>query len=217
MEKCYVGHAHINHGSSNVTARYVTLRCGSNRSSHVHCWQNRECSYKRTRCVSALSLSHILMSPQSLLDKFQETLCAFSRTYKILSAMTDNGKHISLSFSSPFSLFTSGSNYMVISNCTTCAFLMSLPEPLFRAAEKEWIAFIESLTDILIQVDPQLPPLPPKDLIRRIYRDVGLLSFSLPLFSSLPPDSFQQRQDPLQTSLFCLLFKNRQKGHLCRL
>ena len=91
MEKCYVGHAHINHGSSNVTARYVTLRCGSNRSSHVHCWQNRECSYKRTRCVSALSLSHILISLQSLPDKFQKTLCAFSRTYKILSAMTDNG------------------------------------------------------------------------------------------------------------------------------
>ena len=140
----------------------------------------------------------------------------FSRTYKILSAMTDNGS-ISLSFSSPFSLFTSGSNYMVISTCTTCAFLMFLPEPLFRAAEKEWIAFIESLTDILIQVDPQLPPLPPKDLIHRIYRDVGLLSFSLPLFSPLPLDSFQQRQDPLQTSLFCLLFKNRQKRHLCRL
>ena len=184
MEK-YVCHAHINHGSSNVTTRNVTLRCGSNRSSHVHCWQNRECSYKRTRCVSALSLSHILMSLQSLLDKFQKTLCAFSRTYKILSAMTDNGS-ISLSFSSPFSLFTSGSNYMVISTCTTCAFLMFLPEPLFRAAEKEWIAFIESLTDILIQVDPQLPPLPPKDLIHRIYRDVGLLSFSLPLFSPLP-------------------------------
>ena len=122
-----------------------------------------------------------------------------------------------LSFSSTFSLFTSGSNYMVISTCTTCAFLMFLPEPLFRAAEKEWIAFIESLTDILIQVDPQLPPLPPKDLIHRIYRDVGLLSFSLPLFSPLPLDSFQQRQDPLQTSLFCLLFKNRQKRHLCRL
>jgi len=215
MEK-YVCHAHINHGSSNVTTRNVTLRCGSNRSSHVHCWQNRECSYKRTRCVSALSLSHILISLQSLPDKFQKTLCAFSRTYKILSAMTDNGS-ISLSFSSPFSLFTSGSNYMVISTCTTCAFLMFLPEPLFRAAEKEWIAFIESLTDILIQVDPQLPPLPPKDLIHRIYRDVGLLSFSLPLFSPLPLDSFQQRQDPLQTSLFCLLFKNRQKRHLCRL
>ncbi|KAL9709117.1 hypothetical protein Ac2012v2_007469 [Leucoagaricus gongylophorus] len=47
-----------------------------------------------------------------------------------------------------------------------------LHEPVYRTAEKEWITFIESLTDLLIQVDPQIPPLPPKDLIHRIYRDI---------------------------------------------
>jgi len=133
-------------------------------------------------CALLLPHPHV---PQSLLDKFQKTLCGFSRTYKILSAMTDNGT-ISLSFSSPFSLFTSGSNYMVISTCTTYAFLISLPEPVFRAAEKEWIAFIESLTDLLIQVDPQLPHCPQKiSFIASTETSVSSLSLS-PFFYLSP-------------------------------
>lgn len=48
-------------------------------------------------------------------------------------------------------------------------------EPVYRLAEKEWKDFVEQLTDDLIEVDPQIPPLPPKDVIHRIYRDVRLL------------------------------------------
>ncbi|KAF5350647.1 hypothetical protein D9756_008489 [Leucocoprinus leucothites] len=47
-----------------------------------------------------------------------------------------------------------------------------LHEPVYRVAEKEWKDFIDSFTDVLIQVDPEIPPLPPKDVIHRIYRDI---------------------------------------------
>jgi uncharacterized protein (DUF2461 family) len=43
---------------------------------------------------------------------------------------------------------------------------------VFRLAETEFKSFIEKLTDLFTEVDPQIPPLPPKDLIYRIYRDV---------------------------------------------
>jgi hypothetical protein len=49
------------------------------------------------------------------------------------------------------------------------------PEPVYRVAEKEWKAFLESFTDLLIDVDPQIPYLPPKDVIHRIYRDVKIV------------------------------------------
>ncbi|KXN85780.1 hypothetical protein AN958_10845 [Leucoagaricus sp. SymC.cos] len=47
-----------------------------------------------------------------------------------------------------------------------------LHEPVYRVAEKEWKDFIEAFTDVLIEVDPEIPPLPPKDVIHRIYRDM---------------------------------------------
>ncbi|VDB86390.1 unnamed protein product [Peniophora sp. CBMAI 1063] len=47
-----------------------------------------------------------------------------------------------------------------------------LNEPVYRLAEQEWKDFIIALTDDLVDVDPQVPPLPPKDVIHRIYRDV---------------------------------------------
>lgn len=47
-------------------------------------------------------------------------------------------------------------------------------EPVFRLAEAEFKLFIEKLTDLFITVDSQIPPLPPKDVIYRIYRDVCL-------------------------------------------
>ncbi|RXW21897.1 hypothetical protein EST38_g3980 [Candolleomyces aberdarensis] len=47
-----------------------------------------------------------------------------------------------------------------------------LHEPVYRVAEKEWKDFVETFTDDLSEVDPQIPPLPPKDVIHRIYRDV---------------------------------------------
>ncbi|KAH8833723.1 hypothetical protein DL96DRAFT_1755141 [Flagelloscypha sp. PMI_526] len=44
-----------------------------------------------------------------------------------------------------------------------------LHDPVYRAAgermEEKW-------TDLLIELDPQIPPLPPKDVIHRIYRDI---------------------------------------------
>ena len=52
-----------------------------------------------------------------------------------------------------------------------------LSEPVFRLAETEFKLFIEKLTDQFTAVDPQIPPLPPKDLIYRIYRDVCLSCF----------------------------------------
>ena len=49
-------------------------------------------------------------------------------------------------------------------------------EPVYRLAEKEWKDFIESFTDVLAEVDTQIPHLPPKDVIHRIYRDVSIMS-----------------------------------------
>ncbi|KAF8444536.1 hypothetical protein L210DRAFT_3610911 [Boletus edulis BED1] len=57
-------------------------------------------------------------------------------------------------------------------------FLMHLQDPacndrpVYRRCEKEFKNFIEAFTTTLIEVDPQIPPLPPKDVIYRIYRDV---------------------------------------------
>ncbi|TFK21201.1 hypothetical protein FA15DRAFT_672761 [Coprinopsis marcescibilis] len=45
-------------------------------------------------------------------------------------------------------------------------------EPVYRVAEKEWKDFVEAFTDVLVGVDPQVPPLPTKDVVHRIYRDV---------------------------------------------
>ncbi|KAI0942836.1 hypothetical protein AcW1_002611 [Taiwanofungus camphoratus] len=47
-----------------------------------------------------------------------------------------------------------------------------LHEPVYRLAEKEWKDFVEVFTDLLVDVDPQIPHLPPKDVIHRIYRDI---------------------------------------------
>ncbi|KAH7928987.1 hypothetical protein BV22DRAFT_1102698 [Leucogyrophana mollusca] len=46
------------------------------------------------------------------------------------------------------------------------------PEPIYRRAEVEFKAFIDSFTEVLTEVDSQIPPLPPKDVIHRIYRDI---------------------------------------------
>ncbi|KAF5325250.1 hypothetical protein D9619_010124 [Psilocybe cf. subviscida] len=47
-----------------------------------------------------------------------------------------------------------------------------LHEPVYRLAEKEWKDFVDAFTDVLVEVDAQVPHLPPKDVIHRIYRDV---------------------------------------------
>ncbi|GHJ88795.1 hypothetical protein NliqN6_5197 [Naganishia liquefaciens] len=45
-------------------------------------------------------------------------------------------------------------------------------EPAYRLAEQEWKDFVSILTNRFREVDRELPILPPKDLIHRIYRDV---------------------------------------------
>ena len=52
-------------------------------------------------------------------------------------------------------------------------------EPVYRLAEKEWKDFIERFTEVLAEVDTQIPHLPPKDVIHRIYRDVSFMSSRL--------------------------------------
>ncbi|THG99913.1 hypothetical protein EW145_g7168, partial [Phellinidium pouzarii] len=47
-----------------------------------------------------------------------------------------------------------------------------LNEPVFRQAEKEWKDFIDEITPLLQEADPQIPILPPNDVTHRIYRDV---------------------------------------------
>ena len=47
-----------------------------------------------------------------------------------------------------------------------------LREPIYRRTEAEFKAFIEAFTDMLTDVDDEIPPLPPKDVIHRIYRDM---------------------------------------------
>lgn len=71
-----------------------------------------------------------------------------------------------------------GLNYMVPS--FSCPFfangdidLNRFSEPVYRLAEQEWKDFVSKFSDILVEeVDDQVPPLPPKDCIMRIYRDV---------------------------------------------
>ncbi|KAF8872469.1 hypothetical protein BD779DRAFT_1572821 [Infundibulicybe gibba] len=62
-------------------------------------------------------------------------------------------------------------------------------EPVYRLAEKEWKDFVESFTDLLAEVDNQVPPLPPKDVINRIYRDVRFSNDKTPYKKSLSPVS----------------------------
>ncbi|KAK0459214.1 uncharacterized protein EV420DRAFT_1642196 [Desarmillaria tabescens] len=60
-----------------------------------------------------------------------------------------------------------------------------LHERVFRQAEKEWKDFVEAFTDKLSEVDDQIPPLPPKDVIHRIYRDVRFSNDKTPYKQNL--------------------------------
>ncbi|OAX35367.1 hypothetical protein K503DRAFT_773569 [Rhizopogon vinicolor AM-OR11-026] len=56
----------------------------------------------------------------------------------------------------------------------TLDFLARLKDPACNDREwfKEFKEFIEEFTNMLTEVDSQIPPLPPKDVIHRIYRDM---------------------------------------------
>ncbi|KAG8629671.1 hypothetical protein KVT40_003536 [Elsinoe batatas] len=45
-------------------------------------------------------------------------------------------------------------------------------DPEFRQAENDWKSFVEKLTEKLTEVDDEIPELPVKDIVFRIYRDV---------------------------------------------
>ncbi|KAF8500237.1 hypothetical protein F5888DRAFT_1801789 [Russula emetica] len=60
-----------------------------------------------------------------------------------------------------------------------------LHEPVFRLAEAEFKSFIENLTELFTEVDSQIPPLPPKDVIYRIYRDVRFSNDKTPYKTNL--------------------------------
>ncbi|GJE93436.1 CDC45 and DUF2461 domain-containing protein [Phanerochaete sordida] len=58
-------------------------------------------------------------------------------------------------------------------------------EPVWRAAEKEWKDFVEAFTDVLVANDAQIPFLPPKDVVHRIYRDVRFSNDKTPYKTGL--------------------------------
>ncbi|GAW00279.1 hypothetical protein LENED_001783 [Lentinula edodes] len=60
-----------------------------------------------------------------------------------------------------------------------------LHEPVYRLAEKEFKDFVDAFTEILTEVDPHIPPLPPKDVIHRIYRDVRFSNDKTPYKKNL--------------------------------
>ncbi|KAF8986967.1 hypothetical protein BDQ17DRAFT_1259020 [Cyathus striatus] len=51
-------------------------------------------------------------------------------------------------------------------------YLYYVLEPVFRQAEREFKDFIEVFTNLLVEVDSEIPHLPPNDVIHRIYRDM---------------------------------------------
>ncbi|TFY64800.1 hypothetical protein EVJ58_g2369 [Rhodofomes roseus] len=60
-----------------------------------------------------------------------------------------------------------------------------LHEPVYRLAEKEWKDFVDAFTPLLVEVDTQIPHLPPKDVIHRIYRDVRFSNDKTPYKTGL--------------------------------
>ncbi|KAG8855435.1 hypothetical protein FRB91_002235 [Serendipita sp. 411] len=59
-----------------------------------------------------------------------------------------------------------------------------LHEPVYRQAEKEWNDFVDAFTTTLTEVDDEIPHLPPKDVIHRIYRDVRFSNDKTPYKSN---------------------------------
>ncbi|KAF5373460.1 hypothetical protein D9615_009437 [Tricholomella constricta] len=71
----------------------------------------------------------------------------------------------------------------------------NLTEQVYRAAEAEWKAFVDAFTaDVLTHADPQLPPLPAKDVVHH---------------------PVQQRQDAVQALFFGELLAQWAQGRVC--
>lgn len=84
---------------------------------------------------------------------------------------------------------------------------------MFRLAETEFKLFIEKLSDRFTAVDPQIPPLPPKDVIYRIYRDVRLLLF-LNAYLAVDPVQvrFSNDKTPYKTNFSATFSRSGRKG-----
>lgn len=93
------------------------------------------------------------------------------------------------------------------------AHLTSRPEPVYRLAEKEWKDFVESFTDVLIEADSQIPYLPPKDVIHRVYRDVRHYTFLMlsPLIPLLQV-RFSNDKTPYKTNFSATFSRGGRKG-----
>jgi hypothetical protein len=64
--------------------------------------------------------------------------------------------------------------------------VMSLTSIPFCRVSQEWKDWIEAFNPMLAEVDDQIPELPPKDVIHRIYRDVSIF---LPRLLIRPSDA----------------------------
>jgi len=60
-----------------------------------------------------------------------------------------------------------------------------LHEPVYRLAEKEWKDWIDAFTEDLRKVDTQIPPLPARDVLHRIYRDMRFSNDKTPYKTNL--------------------------------
>ncbi|KAF5328297.1 hypothetical protein D9758_017989 [Tetrapyrgos nigripes] len=53
-------------------------------------------------------------------------------------------------------------------------------EPVYRLAEKEWKDFVDSFTEVLMEVNDHIPLLPAKDVAHRIDRDIRFSNDKIP-------------------------------------
>jgi len=79
-----------------------------------------------------------------------------------------------------------------------------LHDPVYRLAEKEWIHFIDEFTQLLNEVDDEIPILPAKDVTHRIYRDIR----------------FSNNKTPYKTGFSATFSRSGRKGpyacyHIC--
>lgn len=72
-----------------------------------------------------------------------------------------------------------------------------LREPVFRVAEKEWKDFVDEFVPLLIEADPQIPHLPARDMVHRIYNDVR----------------FKTDKTPYKTGFSASTSRSGRKGH----
>ena len=76
----------------------------------------------------------------------------------------------------------------------------------------EWKAFIEVLTDHMVEADPQIPQLPPRDVIHRVYRDVSQLQRPDPALNLPTQVRFSNDKTPYKTNFSASFSRSGRKG-----